>query len=98
MPGDILTMLRDVLPASPSEGELRRAAASALSCYLMLRSRLAEGCAMPLNEQLGAEVLPILRSAIPSTEPSCDQRIADTRDLVPFVELTMVVPDLGRAH
>lgn len=70
VPDDVLTMVRAALPASPSEGELRRAVASACSSYLMLRRRLAEECGMPLNEQLAAEVLPILHSILPSTDPS----------------------------
>lgn len=70
LPDDVLAMVRAALPASPSERELRRAVASALSSYVILRRRLAEECGMPLNEQLAAEVLPILRAAVPSTDPS----------------------------
>ena len=69
LPEDVLAQVRAALPASPTDGELRRATSSALSCYLMLRRRLADERCVPLNDELAAEVLPILRSASPSTAP-----------------------------
>ncbi len=69
LPEDVLRELRAVLPADPSHAELRRATARALGCYLVLRGRLAEECGMPLNDELAAEVLPILRSVLRPTDP-----------------------------
>lgn len=69
VPDGALAQVRAALPASPGAGELRRATATALDCYLTLRRRLADERGMPLNEDLATEVLPILRATAPSIDP-----------------------------
>ena len=49
------------LPARPEAAELRRALGAALDTYLALRVRLARDAEMPLAEELGAQVLGVLR-------------------------------------
>jgi hypothetical protein len=65
MPTETIARLRAALPSDPSKAELRRAVAAALETYLTFRVALAEECDMPLNEELAAELLPVLRPADP---------------------------------
>jgi len=68
VPDDDVREVTAALPASPSHAELHRATSVALTCYLTLRRKLAEQCGMPLNDELAAEVMPILRSVQHSTD------------------------------
>jgi predicted nucleotidyltransferase len=70
LPPDVLADVRAAVPSGPHEAELRRAVAAALDSYLRLRARLAADCGMPLNEQLAAEVLPVLRAATAEANPT----------------------------
>lgn len=70
LPTDTQAQLRAALPASPDQPELRRAVSAALDCYLQLRRRLADELAMPLAENLAAQVLPILRSTAAPSDPA----------------------------
>lgn len=69
LPTDTQAQLRAALPASPDQPELRRAVSAALECYVQLRRRLVDELAMPLAETLAAQVLPILCSTTPPSDP-----------------------------
>ena len=57
LPAELRMELSAALPASPKPEELRRALASALELYRLLRLRLADERGMPLSDELGRQVL-----------------------------------------
>ena len=65
LPPEARAELHRALPAAPEDAELRRALAAAIDSYVALRRRLAAECAMPLADDLAAQVLPVLQADVP---------------------------------